>query len=128
MPARAHRDTLEGSWEWLEFAARLPSRPQPIKAQSASTLALSGRCIVTGLSFLNLATTAGMVDLYDGQDANGTLAWRTPAAASAITVSPIPPNGIFCEIGAFLNLTTVTITGAILIIPLWHYRWTPPGE
>lgn len=120
--------TLKGSWEWLRFAAQLPSRAIPFTNQAAPFLGFGGRCIVTGLSWNNTATTAGRVDILDGVDGNGGIAWRAPAVATALGSAAIPPNGIMLEIGCWLNLNSVTLTGALLVIPLWHYDWTPPGE
>lgn len=128
MEGRGRRPTLEGSWEWLEFASQLPAKAVPFSGISARTVLFSGRCVLRGLSFSNAATTAGVVDALDGLDGTGMIAWRTPAAASSTGQSPVPQPGILLEIGLTLNLTTVQITGAALVVPLWHYARTPPGQ
>lgn len=128
MRDRVRRDTLEGSWEWLEFAAQLPSKAVPFNSQSGNFAPIGGRLIVTGLSWNNAATTAGTIAICDGVDAAGASIWQAPAAASSIGSAQIPPNGVLCEIGVFLKVTAATISGALLVIPLWHYDWTPPGE
>lgn len=125
---RPRRETLESSWDWLEFAAQLPARAIPFTSQSASFGPLTGRCIFLGVSWNNAATTAGAIDVLDGQDAKGGIAWQFTVAASVRGNGTIPGQGVLLEIGCWLNLTTVTITGAVLLIPLWHHRLTPPGE
>lgn len=119
---------LAGSWEWLHFAARLPAQPVPFTNVAAGQVLYPGRCIFLGATFNNAGTAAGRLDILDGLDGNGGIAWRFPAAASALGGGAVPSNGILMEVGVFLNPSGVTLTGAGLVIPLWHDRRTPPGD
>lgn len=122
------RESLEGDWDWLAFAADLPSRPIPFTALTTGQVALSGRCLVTGISGVNAATTAGRISIFDGTDSTGVQVWQASGAASSLFTSNVPGKGILCEIGCFLLASTMTATGSVLLIPLWHYDFTPPGE
>lgn len=128
MERRRRIEGLKGSWEWLEFAAQLPANPQMITGQAGNKLIYSGRCILTGACVNNTATTAGTVQLLDGQDATGGLVAGGNVAASGITNVPVNGQGILCEVGVFLVVATATLTGSILIIPLWHDEYTAPGD
>src|SRR5579872_2801413 len=115
-----------GSWEWLAFAAQLPSSPEQFLSVSASQKLLTGRYIVTGVSGTNAATTAGTVTLYDGQDNTGEIIVTKNVAASADFFIALPGNGVMVEIGVYLGVATATITGSVLAIPLTRYANTPP--
>lgn len=119
---------LKGSWEWLHFAAQLPSSPQFVNSQSASGLVYSGRCILTGATFLNSGTAPGQAILHDGLDLSGGVVSVTPIAANAAGNPVLPAQGILCEIGVFLEVVTATLKGGVFVIPLWHYDFTEPGD
>lgn len=118
---------LKGSWDWLEFAAQLPANPQAVTTQSANGLIYSGRCVLTGAFLNNTATTAGSVQLLDGQDAKGLLVAGAQLPAATITPITAPAQGILCENGVFMVLATAIVSGSVLIIPLWHDEYTAPG-
>lgn len=122
------RQTLESSWEWLEFAAGLPSRAMPITAITAGTLVMSGRAILTGGFLDNVATTAGQFVIYDNTSASGVQVAGGTVAASTISQLSLPVKGILLEIGCFIVPTTATLTGSVYLIPLWHYPQTQPGH
>lgn len=122
------RHTLKGSWEWLEFAASLPSQPNQFIAVTAGQLLLSGRYLVTGITINNTSTNAGTVTLYDGQDTTGTIVLAQHFSASGTQTTPTVPNGVLCEIGVFMNVTAGSISGAVWAVPLSEIAGTPPGE
>lgn len=126
MQKRGHR--LERSWEWLEFATGLPGKPVPLLLPSGTFLAFSGRCIYLGVNLINSATTAGRVVAYDGQDATGPLVDVATIPASGIVSAGTTATGVLCETGVTLAITGATVTGSVVVIPLWHAERTPPGE
>lgn len=121
-------ERLARSWDWLYFAAQLPANPIPVPSTSASKLVYSGRCILTGGVFTNSGGGAGSVQLLDGQDNTGTLVGAAAVAAGATSPITIAGQGVLCELGVYLVVTTATIIGSAWIIPLWHDQKTPPGD
>lgn len=119
---------LKGDWEWLEFAANLPSNPQFVINQSASGLVFGGPCILTGASFSHSGTAAGTIQLLDGLDATGGAVNAFSIAAGSNGQASLPSKGVLMELGVYLKLTTAIVTGSVYVVPLWHYRGTPPGE
>lgn len=119
---------LKGSWEWLQFAAQLPAKPVPLLASSGNVVAFSGRCIYLGTNLINSATTAGRVVVYDGLDTTGAVIDLAQVAASQVLPSRIGSPGVLCELGVTVALTSIVVTGAVLVIPLTHYLDAPPGE
>lgn len=119
---------LKGSWEWLQFAAQLPAKPVPLLASSGNVLAYSGRCIYLGINLINSATTAGRVVVYDGLDTTGAVVDLGAVAASGVLSANTAAAGVFCEMGITVALTSIVVTGSVLVVPLWHYFDSPPGE
>lgn len=119
---------LKGSWDWLQFAAQLPAKPVPLLASSGTVVAYSGRCIYLGINLINTATTAGRVVAYDGLDTTGPVIDVAAVAATAVLATPRPASGVFCELGITVALTSIVVSGSVLIVPLWHYPDSPPGE
>lgn len=128
MRERDRAADLAGSWEWLEFAARLPARPVPIASGSAVLTVYSGRCIFTGLSLTNSGGSGGTALVYDGLDVSGTPAARMGIGANSTSQFAAPGQGILMEIGVTLNPATLTLQGTAYVVPLWHGPRTPPGE
>lgn len=128
MLTRPRQEGLKGSWGWLNWAAQLPSNPQPLANAAASVLVYSGRCILTGISVQNNGTAAGGINILDGQDATGTAVIIQPLAAQAAAQVNLPGQGVLCEVGVYAQITTATIRGAVYIIPLWHDDFTTPGD
>lgn len=118
---------LKGSWEWLSFATTLPAQPVPLPGISAGYQAMTGRCVLTGVSGLNLSTTNGHVDIYDGLDTTGGFAWRFSVSAGSTATTALPNRGVLLEIGCFVVPSGIQFSGSALLIPLWDYEWTPPG-
>lgn len=127
MDRTEQRYSLEGSWEWLEYAAGLPSKPINVAGTSANFLVASGRHILTGLSLINAATTAGTVKVHDGTDTTGMIVYANSVAGSGILNASLPVRGLLCEIGVFIEVVTATLNGAVYLTPLWHNRRTAPG-
>ena len=119
---------LKGSWEWLQFAAQLPAKPVPLLASSGNVVAFSGRCIYLGVNLINSATTAGRVAVYDGLDTTGPIVDLGAVAASGILSANTAAAGVLCELGVTVALTSIVVTGSVLVVPLWHYFDGPPGE
>lgn len=128
MERTGRRHGLEGSWDWLEYAAGLPSKPINVAGTSANFLVASGRSILTGLSLINAATTAGTVKVHDGTDTTGMIIYANSIAGSGILNASLPVRGLLVEIGIFVEVLTATLNGAVYITPLWHYPHTAPGE
>ena len=119
---------LEGSWEWLEFAASLPARPIIFGPVSADTQLFTGRCLYKGFTMANNAAGGGNFNLYDGRDANGPpLNLDFPSNGSTINRFTFGA-GVLCESGIFLHVSTGPMVGSLFIVPLWHGEFTPPGE
>lgn len=128
MDGHAPGHGLKASWPWLEFASGLAGKPVPYSNLAAGNLVFSGRCLFLGITGANAATVAGSVVVYDGQDATGPQALNLAAAASSPFGGNGPNNGILCEIGVFVRPVGITISGSVIVVPLWHYGFTPPGE
>jgi hypothetical protein len=117
-----------GNWEWLRFAASLPAKPVQFIAQSTNRELFSGRCIVREITGLNNGVAGGTLTLNDGGDASGTLVLTQGYAASASFSHSIAAFGALCEIGLFLVTGGQSLTGNVLLVPLWEYNITPPGD
>lgn len=128
MPPAGPPSGLKGSWEWLALAGELPARAIPLIGSSGTIKAFPGRCIYLGIVAVNSATAAGSIVIYDGQDATGAPIGATSIAASGVANSNAQGKGVLCEIGVAIVVTGAVITGSVLVIPLWHYDFTPPGE
>lgn len=87
----------------------------------------SGRFILAGAGLVNSATTAGTVTIYDGGGANGLLVAQLSVPASGSLPYNAPLHGVLLEIGCFVQLSGAGLTGAIYLIPLWHFPNTAPG-
>ena len=119
---------LKGSFEWLALAATLPADPVPLPAGGGSGLVEPGRHILAGLAVVNTATTAGTVQILDGQDSKGqsVAAWSIPASGG---LNPtLPTGGILLEVGCYIVVTSAILIGGVHLIHLWRYPFTPPGE
>lgn len=119
---------LEGSWDWLEWAAGLPSKPVPVPLGSAAITVFSGRCILTGLTVTNSAASGGTLIVHDGLDTNGNPAVRLGIGANSTGGYNAPVRGILMELGVTVNPNTLTLQGSVYVVPLWHYGETAPGE
>lgn len=119
---------LKGSWEWLQWAARLPAKPIPFATSAANLQLFTGRCIFWGVQVINTSTTAGIMTAYDGRDTTGPELGSSSIAASGRAGLTAPAVGVLCESGVYLALSSSTVTGSLLCTPLWHYPFTPPGE
>lgn len=122
------RDRYLGSWEWLAAASELPAMVLPVRSVSAGGQVFTGRCIFRGYSLANVATTAGQFAVLDGQDATGITAAISDVAASASTYDNPAVKGVLMDLGIYLSVTTLTLNGAIWIVPLWDYPHTMPGR
>lgn len=111
----------------MQFAASLPAQPYAVTGASASQQIANGRFIVTGVSGANIATTAVLLSLHDGQDSSGVRMGSLTIAASSGNDVVFGTTGVLAEIGIFLNMLSGTFVGTVWAIPLWHYRDTPPG-
>jgi hypothetical protein len=128
MDGRRKISGLKGSWEWLQFASQLPAKPVPLLAPSGNVVAFSGRCIYLGVNLVNSATTAGRVAVYDGLDVTGPLIDVAAVPASGVLPATRAAAGVLCELGVTVSLTSIVVTGSVLVVPLWHYFDGPPGE
>lgn len=119
---------LKGSWDWLGYAASLPGKPVPLLSSSGTFTPFPGRCIYLGVNLINSGTAAGRVIAYDGLDATGPVIDVAAIPASGIVSAGTTASGVLCENGVTLAVTGATVIGSVIVIPLWHYPWTPPGE
>lgn len=125
-----HREpgrTLESSWEWLRFAASLPAIPVPLPNLTQNTLLYSGRCILTGLNVDNTGGGSGAFNLRNGVDNTGEYIGIYRLASTAGVQQNFGTLGVMLDIGLFAEIATVTMRGAVFVIPLWHYGITAPG-
>lgn len=118
----------KGSWEWLAFAGQLPARSVQFTGAAGTYKVFSGRCIYLGVVAINSAGTGGTLVMYDGQDATGAPIGVTSIAANGLANSNAQSKGVLCETGVAVVITTATINGSVLLVPLRHYGFTPPGE
>ncbi len=128
MTGTGRRHGLEGSWDWLEYAAGLPSKPISVPVGSAAGLVMGGRAVLTGGWFGNSGTVAGHISVYDGADGNGLEVARVALPASGVAVMSLPSRGLLLDIGCWVSVSTGTLGGTLYLIPLWHYPMTAPGE
>lgn len=122
------KNRMRDSWEWLAFAASLPSRPVNFSIAAGGESIFGGRCIFNGFAYVNAAGAGESIEFHDGQDATGPLLATLFASSGGRGVVPIPPPGILCDIGVFLTGPTGLVTGSAFIIPLDQYAFTPPGH
>lgn len=122
------RQALRDSWEWLAFAASLPSIAVPFTSLAGNDKVYSGRCILTGVTCNNSATTSGVIQLLNGDDNTGAPLWQVHVGGSNQAQSILPNNGVLADIGIFMTVSTLVITGSVLLIPLQHYDKTSPGH
>jgi hypothetical protein len=87
-----------------------------------------GRCILREITGLKNSTTGGTLTLLDGEDSSGAIAGTQGYAASAQFSHSFAAFGVLLEIGCYLNPGTGPITGTVMLVPLWYYNITPPGE
>lgn len=123
----AGRD-FKRSFEWLEFAAGLPSRPVPWTAQSASFQGFKGSCILQSLVVNNGNAAGQTIILHDGEDATGAMIHQAFIGNGQNQVQPFSPRGILCETGVYVQLFGGPWNITLMLVPLWHYSNTPPGE
>lgn len=123
----ARREGLRGSWEWMSYAASLPSKIVPLNNLTTSTGLFSGPCIFTGYNIDNTAGGSGACNFRDGTDNTGPYVAINRLPGTAGATFTFGNKGVFCENGVYAEIVTVTMRGAIFVIPLWHYDFTPPG-
>jgi hypothetical protein len=128
-PPVHHRpgEGLKGDWEWLRFAASLPAIPVTLPSLSANTLLYPGRCILTGLNVENQGAGSGVFNLRNGMDNTGEYIAILPLGATASASQQFGSLGVLLDIGLFAEIVSVTMRGAVFVIPLWHYGFTAPG-
>lgn len=127
MSERLRGQDLKRSWEWLAFAGDLPAKPLRINNLSGNAELYTGRCIVTGMSFVYTGTSGGLVTLHDGQDTSGAPVLFGGFGSNQEINKPVSGKGVLCEIGVFAEITTGPVNGVVWFIPLAHYNITPPG-
>lgn len=128
MLAERERHRLEGSWEWLAYAAQLPSKIVPLNLITTNTSLFTGRCICTGMAVENTGAGAGIINLRDGADNTGPYFSVLPLSNNGSANLVFGTTGVLCEMGVFAEVVTATLRGAVFIIPLWHYGDSPPGQ
>lgn len=119
---------LEASWDWLQFAAGLPSRHVTVPGPVPWGVLAKGRSIVTGAALVNSSGAAVTVVIRDGEDASGDIIASLVVPANGGLTWQAPSAGVLAEIGVFAANPGAGITGAVYFTPLWHYPWTPPGK
>lgn len=124
----AQAEGLKGDWEWLRFAASLPAIPITLPSLTANTLLYSGRCILTGLNVENQGGGSGVMNLRNGVDNTGEYIAILPLGATASASQQFGTLGVLLDIGLYAEIVSVTMRGAVFVIPLWHYGFTSPGS
>lgn len=119
---------LKGSWEWMSLATTMPAKAVPLPGISAGYLAAAGRYVLTGASGLNLSTANGHVDVYDGQDTTGGFVWRFSVSNGSTVTTALPNRGVLLESGCYVVPSGIVFSGSVLLIPLWDYPWSAPGD
>lgn len=109
------------------MAAQLPGQPVPIPAFTGTVTPFTGRCIYLGVNLINNSTTAGRITIYDGLDTTGSLADVAQIAASGSANPGTTAAGVLCEMGVTINVGAINCQGSVIVVPLWHYRFTAPG-
>lgn len=113
---------------WLQWAASLPSRPLYLTGQATGLALMTGRLLIKGFSLRNTATTAGQCDLIDGSSNNGNVFATNDIAGSGSLMSTFGSAGLVLEQGLFVNPVSGAYTGAIWVVPLWRYPFTPAPD
>lgn len=121
------RDWQKDSWEWLRYAAQLPSEPIPYSGISAGTVIVPGRCIFLGGPIFNASGATHTYSVRDGFDTTGPLLASINLANSTGSILTVPVTGVLVKNAVFLDTATGPISGSMLVIPLWKYPFTPPG-
>ena len=119
---------LKGSFAWTAAAGQMPADSVPVPAGGGSGLVTSGRLVLAGLAVINTVAVAGTVQVLDGADAKGQVVAAYAIAASGPLNPFLPATGILLEIGCYLVVTGAVLSGAVHLIHLWRYPFTPPGE
>lgn len=114
--------------EWLAAAGSMPAEHISLANYALGGLLMSGSLIFVGYSLQNAATTAGTVTFKDGQDANGPIVVEQVMAASSSITDTCGNVGILHELGLFMSVNGGVYAGAVWVIPLWRYEFTPPGS
>lgn len=127
MMRERHTPRLERSWEWLEFAAQLPSRPEPMPSTGTSVQLMSGRCLLRGGLLSNLTSAGIGVNIYDGTDTKGLFIGELSVPAGGFPSFDFDAVGVLMERGVFLTFNPGPPAGTMFVVPLWHYEHTPPG-
>lgn len=127
MDERLRYEATKDSWQWLKFAASLPSRPYQFLSLAANTQLLRGRYLVRGVTINNTATVSGTLTLYDGEDTNGVIIIPQHYSASGTVTQPLDSNGVYATIGVFLAPGAGVVSGAVWAVPLAEYNLTVPG-
>ena len=128
MDKAEHGRGLKASWEWLEFAAGLPSRHAAVPGPTVWGQVVGGRNILTAATFSNTTGAAVTITIRDGADVSGDpMAILVVPATSGLPWDG-PTNGILAEVGIFIASPGAGVSGVINYIPLEHNYSTPPGE
>lgn len=123
-----HGRDLKASWPWLEFAAGLPSSHVAVPGNGPWGQLATGRYLLTGATLVNTGTAAATVVIRDGQDANGDVIASLVVPAGGGLPWQGPAAGILAEVGLWAASPGAAVSGAIYVVPLWHYDKTPPGR
>ena len=86
----------------------------PVPAGTADTLLVSGGCFFNGYSFLGNGVAA-VIELYDGQDATGTLLAVVSLASGATDHMGPASKAVFCRNGLFMHRVSGNSKGAAYV-------------
>lgn len=101
-----------------ECAARRPATPVALNGLTTQQVVASGRYVLTGWCLANSGGARGTLQLYDGQDANGTPAGLMELPSNGGSIQSFPYPGIRLTIGLFVVATTATVTGSLYLTPV----------
>lgn len=105
----AQRATIYQTW---------PAKPIPLSALAANKILFGGACLLRGWSFVYAGGTTAIVDIIDGQDANGTEVGRYQLGSGIGATQWIGTPGVLLSIGLFFASTQFPFTGAFWVTAL----------
>jgi|SRR6185437_11708007 len=103
-------------------AACRPAMPIPMDAVAGNGVLFSGPCLWRGWALCNKNAGSGDIELFDGQDTNGTPIAYSHQASAGNTVINFGDSGLYCAIGLYVVVAVVPWRGSIFYTPLLDHE------
>lgn len=99
-------------------AACRPALPIPMDSVTANGVLFSGPCLWRGWNLTNKNAGSGDIELFDGQDINGTPIAYSHQASGGNAQVWLGDAGLYCAIGLYATLAVTPWRGAVYFTPL----------